>query len=127
MKKSELEKSQQSSIVKIPRPFGNRGVLIWDVLIKSIKNNITIFGGNTMKHMEAVDVRHTYYMINFLHERTTGKFKMMVDNTPRKVKHNQHVVENDLNRYINEVKKIDQLLIIFIPTSNFITFPLNKH
>lgn len=63
-----------------------------------------------MKHMEAVDVRHTYYMINFLHERTTTQFKMMADNTRRKVKHNQRIAEADLCRYIDEVKEnIDNL------------------
>lgn len=65
-----------------------------------------------MKHMEAVDVRHTYYMINFLHERTTTQFKMMADNTRRKVKHNQRIAEADLCRYIDEVKEnIDNLPI----------------
>lgn len=63
-----------------------------------------------MKHMEAIDVRHTYYMVKFLHECTIPKFRRMANTTPRKIKHNQKQSESDLNSYIDEViENLDNL------------------
>lgn len=75
-----------------------------------------------MKQLEALDNKHTYYMVKFLYACTTEEFRRTADLSERKVKQNQQQAEADLQSYVNEViENLDSL-----PSEWKVTYEANK-